>query len=195
VAELGVAPQLRRDQLAAVAGADDQDLARTAPGDGAAERSLDHRPHEEAGAADEPERQQEVERDDAARRVGRDRRRDQEEDSDEDEARHDDGLQDPLEVLLVHEAPELVVEPEEGEDRELAEDDEQDRVGQQVAVAIRDARIEAQHVRHRVGGRHHAGVDEDLRGPAHRHGVEDARSHRPRVPVGGLSLGAPAGRR
>jgi hypothetical protein len=62
-----------------------------------------------------------------------------------------------------------VVEPEGGEHRQLAQRHERERLPEQVLVATRDAGIEAQHVRHRVGERDEAGVDQDLRGPARRH--------------------------
>ena len=119
--QLRVAAQLEGHLLAAVAGADDQHLARGALEQRAAQRALDRGAHEEARAADEREREQEVERDHAARRVGV-AEREQEEEADQQEARDDDGLDDRLEVALVDEAPELRVEAEQREDHELDRD-------------------------------------------------------------------------
>jgi hypothetical protein len=163
-AELGVAAQLGRHQLAAVARAHDQDLARALARDRAAERApLGDRADDEADAAHEHEREQQVECDHPARRVGGPRRRDQEEDRNERGARHHHRAHDALEVLRVHEAPELVVEPVRPEDHDLARDDEPDRRRQQVAVALRDRRVEAQHEREQVRERDEAGVDQRLR--------------------------------
>ena len=68
--ELGVAAQLERHLLAAVAGAHDQHLGVGPLHQRLAQRALDGRAHEEAGAGDERQREQEVQRDHAARRVG-----------------------------------------------------------------------------------------------------------------------------
>jgi hypothetical protein len=67
--QLGVPPQLKRDLLAAVAGAHDQHLVRRALENRAARGALHYGAHGEARAAHEDEREQEVERDHAARRV------------------------------------------------------------------------------------------------------------------------------
>ena len=48
----------------------------------------------------------------------------------------DDRLQDRLEVAQADVAPPLLVEAEGGEDRDLADDHERDRVAEQLAVAI-----------------------------------------------------------
>ena len=76
--ELGVAAQLERHLLAAVAGADDQHLGVGALDERPAQRALDRRAHEEARARHERQREQEVERDHATRRVGGGRREQEE---------------------------------------------------------------------------------------------------------------------
>ena len=91
---------------------------------------------------------------------------DREEEQDHDQRRRVEtttALQDRLEVLLVDEPPELRVEAEQREDRELhRRPTNDDRVRQQLLVAVRDARVEAQDVREVVGEREQARVDADL---------------------------------
>ena len=176
-AELRVAAELGGHELAAIAGADDQDLARPAAGQRSAERPLECRPEQEANAADEPERQEEVDGDDASRQVERDLRGDRVGDRDQRDAGRDDRFQDRLEVLRVHEPPEAVVEAEDGEDCDLADHDEPDRLGEEHLVAVRNRGIESQDVRHRVRDRDHAGVDGRLGSTAKSYGGLDAGSH------------------
>jgi hypothetical protein len=173
VAELGVASHLPRDGLAAVAGPDHEHLAGALLRDAAA--ALVEHPHEEAAARDQRERDQEVGGDHATRRIGvevarREIRRQEEQRDGEDERGDDGRLHDRLEVLLVHEAPELVVEPEESEDRELPEDDEADGVLEQLVVALGHAGVEAQHVGEPVRQGDEAGVDGHLHRAAEVHG-------------------------
>ena len=131
-AQAGVAAQLERHLLASVAGPDDQHLVRRPLEDRPARRALHDRAHREARAAHEHEREQEVEREHATRRVVT-ADREQEQHDDQPDGRDHDRLQDRLEVLLVDEAPELRVEPEHREDHELHRDREGDRVPQQLA--------------------------------------------------------------
>ena len=159
--QLRVAAQLQRHLLAAVAGADDQHLGVGALDQRLAQRPLDHGAHQEARAADQGQREQEVQRHHAARRVG-DADGQQEQADDEHEARHHDGLDDRLEVRLVDEPPQLGVEAERGEQRHLQHDHEPDRDRQQLLVALGDARVEAQHEGQVVGQRDQAGVDPHL---------------------------------
>ena len=156
-----VAAQLGGDLLAAVAGADDQHLVARPLEHGAAGRPLERPAHREAGAAGEHERQQEVDRDDASRRVVA-ADREQEQDDDQAGGRDDGRLQDRLEVLLVDEAPQLRVEAERGEDRDLHRDRDPDRVQEQLLVAVRDPLVEAEQVREPVGEREQGRVHTDL---------------------------------
>jgi hypothetical protein len=167
-AQARVAAQLGRHLLAAVAGADDQHLVRGPLQDRPAGRPLERPAHGEARPADEHQRQQEVERDHAARRVvAPDREQEQHHDQ---SARGDDGgLQDRLEVLLVDEPPQLRVEAERREDRDLHRDRDPDRVREQVLVAGRDPVVEPQHVRQVVGERQQRGVHAHLADAAHVH--------------------------
>ena len=107
------------------------------------------------------QREQEVQRDHAARRVGV-RGREQEQQPDQHEARDHDRLDDRLEVRLVDEPPQLRVQAEGGEQRQLDRHHERDGAGEQVLVAARDAGVEAQHERQVVGERDQAGVDPHL---------------------------------
>ena len=105
---------------------------------GAAGRPLDDQPHRQAGASDEHHRQYEVgDLDRARQRVG-ERLGDGEED-DEDGAGDGDGAEDQQEVAAGDVAPPLLVEPEGGEDDELADDDEADRLHEEDLVAVRQA--------------------------------------------------------
>ena len=160
-AQARVAAELEGHLLAAVAGTDDQHLVGGALDDRAARRALDERPDREAGARGEHEREQEVERQHRARRVVT-ADREEEEDDDHADRRHHDGLQDRLEVALVDEAPELRVEPEEGEYDQLHDDDQDDRLLEQAVVAVRDRAVETQAVREVVGECEERGVDADL---------------------------------
>ena len=104
---------------------------------------------------DEHQREQEVERDHRARRVVRPIEN-RNSTTIRPDARDDDRLEDRLEVLLVDEAPQLRVEPEQREDHELHRHGQHDRVGEQVLVALRDAAVEAQDVGQVVGERQQA---------------------------------------
>jgi hypothetical protein len=159
----GIAAKLRDDRLAARATADDQHLAGAAVGHPAHRALHEQHPYREARRGDERQRQQQVECDHAARRVGL--ARPEEERADHDERRDQHRLHDTLEVLLVDEAPELVVQPERREDQQLADDDQQDRPAQQVAVAVRHAVVEAQRERQVVRERDQATVDRELEQP------------------------------
>ena len=59
------------------------------------------------------------------------------EDDDQDRAGDGDGAEDQQEVAAAHVAPPLLVEPEGGEDDELADDDEADRLDEEDLVAVR----------------------------------------------------------
>jgi hypothetical protein len=168
-AERRVALQLGRHQLAAVAGADDQHLARVARREAGPRGPLHDHPHEESHADQEREREQQVERDHPARRVRHDRGRDEEEHAHHQEGGDHDGAHDRLEVLLVDEAPQLVVEAEGGEHDQLARHDEADRQHEQARVARRQRRVEAQHEREPVRQRDEAGVDRHLDDPPRMH--------------------------
>ena len=124
---------------------------------------------QEAGADAEGEREQEVERHDPARRAGV-ARREEEQGGDQDEAGDHDRLDQRLEVLLVDEPPELGVEPEQREDRELHHHHEDEGVGEQLLVAVGHARVEAQDVGQVVGQPDQAGVDSHLPQAACLHG-------------------------
>ena len=124
----GLRRSSQRHLLAAVAGAHDQDLGLGPLNERLAQRALDRRAHQEAGAGDEGQREQEVQRDDAARRVGV-RGREQEQQPDQHEARDHDRLDDRLEVRLVDEPPQLRVQAEGGEQRELDRHHERDGAG------------------------------------------------------------------
>ena len=126
--------------------------------------------------ADQRQREQEVQRDHASRRVGV-RGREQEQQADQHEARDHDGLDDRLEVGLVDEPPELRVEAERGEEHQLQRDDDDHRLGQQVLVAAGDPGVEPQHEREVVGERDQAGVDAHLSGAAEVHRRCDPGSH------------------
>ena len=117
--------------------------------------------HSEARAGDEGEREQEVERDHAARRVGA-AEGEEEQGRDQHDRGHHDRLHDRLHVLLVDEAPELRVEAEEREDHDLHRHDEDDRVLEEVLVAVRDPLVEAQDEGEVVGQRDQAHVHPDL---------------------------------
>ena len=159
--QLGVAAQLEGHLLAAVAGADDQHLVAGPLYERASQRALDGGAHEEACAAHQRQREQEVERDHPARRVVGAQRQ-EEQPGDEHEARDHHGLDDRLEVRLVHEAPQLRVEPEGGEQRELGPHHERHRVDHQVLVPMRDPGVEAQDEGQVVGERNQACVDSHL---------------------------------
>ena len=175
-AQTRVAAQLECNLLAAVAGTDDQDLVRRPLQDRAARGALDDRANGEARAAHEHEREQEVEREHATRRVVL-ADREQEQHDDQADRRDDHGLEDRLEVLLIDEAPELRIEPEHREDHELHRDGERDRVPEQLLVPLRDPRVEAEDVGEVVGEREQARVDADLSQAAGVHGGGH-RSHR-----------------
>ena len=133
-AEVGVELQLADDHLAAGAGADHQHLVLGHAG--AARGPLDDQPHRQAGAGDQHQRQHEVGHLDRARQRVREGLGDGEED-DEDRAGDGDGAEDQQEVAAADVAPPLLVEPEGGEDDQLADDDEADRLGEEHLVAVR----------------------------------------------------------
>jgi len=119
---------------------------------------------------------EEVERNHAAGRGGL-RGRQQEEGADQHEARHHHGLDDRLEVRLVHEPPELGIEAEESEQAELHQHDEADGLDQQVLVARGYPGVEAQGEREVVGKPDQARVDAHLDQAAQRHGGCNPGSH------------------
>jgi hypothetical protein len=123
--------------------------------------ALERPPDREAGAADEHQRQQEVHRDDRARRVVA-TDREQEQHDDQPGGRDDRRLEDRLEVLLVDEAPQLRVEAERSVNRDLHRHRDPDRVGEQLLVAVRDPLVEAEHVRQPVGERQEGRIHADL---------------------------------
>ena len=91
--------------------------------------------------------------------------RPQEERADHDQRRDQHRLDNALEVLLVDEAPELVVQAERSEDQELPEDDQQDRAPEEVAIAVRNAVVEAERERQVVGGCDQRAVERELEQP------------------------------
>ena len=171
-AEVGVAQDLPQQQPAAVARADDQHRARAAAGAVAAHRPLEVEVHRVAHGAQEDEREQAVEHEHAGR--DRDRheaarvadedllRLDHGDVGDEREHRRDDGLDDAQVLALRGVAHPVPVEPEAREDRHAADDDERQRVLEQLLVVARDAAVEAQAVGEVVGQRDQPGVHQDL---------------------------------
>ena len=102
------------------------------------------------------------------------------EDDDQDRAGDGDGAEDQQEVAAADVAPPLLVEPEGGEDDQLADDDEADRLREEHLVAVRpavrfveEAQLEGEEVgqrdEHRVGRhlQHPVAVDGVVQ-PAHR---------------------------
>ena len=135
-AEVGVELQLAHDHLAARAGADHQHLVL---GQAAGARGpLDDQAHRQAGAGDQHQGEQEVHHRDRARQVVGEGPQHGEGD-DEDRAGDGDGADDQQEVATADVAPPLLVEPEGGEDDQLADDDEADRLGEEDPVAVRQA--------------------------------------------------------
>jgi hypothetical protein len=100
------------------------------------ERALDDQPDRQAGAGDQQHRQDEVgDLDRARQRVGEGLG--DGEDDDENRAGDGDGAEDEDEVAAADIAPPLLVEAEGSEDRQLADDDEADGLGEQHLVAVR----------------------------------------------------------
>ncbi len=200
VAQVGVARHLAHHELAALAGADDQDaagvLARAHAAHGSLEAALD-RP---ARGAEQRDLEQEEEHGDA----GRDRHRDvgverapgaghervrddrvQDRDQPDDrERRDDDGLQDRLVVALRRVAPPLRVQAEDRVDREARRDDPREAVPEQAVVARREVGVEAKVEGQDVRGGHEHGVDHELRERVPVHG--QARGERPPLHGGGF---------
>ena len=158
VGERTVAADLADEQLAGIAGADDQHLfpVRDEPG----LRALEQRAREQARAGDEREQQQEVDRGDAARQrrgvLGRER-----EQHDVGQHRADrDAARDAPHVARRDVAPPAVVEAAGDEGREVDRDHDPDHLPrEELPVEGRDVLVEAEEERqtprdqdqHRVG--------------------------------------------
>ena len=174
VAELGVAHDLAQQQAAAVAGADDQHRARVLAHPRAAPRPLVDRVDDEAHAAEEQQHQQPVEREHAGRGVDRHeaaRRRQQQlrlhdrDVGDEREHGGQAGLRDPQVLGLGRVAHPVPVEPEQREDRDVADHHEAERALEQVLVELGHATgpVEAKSIGEEIGQRDQPGVQRDLR--------------------------------
>ena len=162
--EARVELQLADHHLAAGAGADHQHLVLGDPG--AARGPLDDQPHHEAGAGDQHQGEHEVHHRDRARQAVGEGPQDGEGD-DQDRAGDDDRADDQQEVAAADVAPPLLVEPVDGEDDELADDDEADRLHEEDFVAMGKAVLveEAQPEGKVEGQRYERRVRENLENP------------------------------
>jgi hypothetical protein len=166
-----VAQDLAQHQPAAVPGPDDEDPPGVLARAEAAQRPLVDRAGDEAGAADEEQRQQEEQREHPGRhadrhlagaRGARRHRLGQRHEPAEGQRGDDHRLPHRDEVALAGVAPPPLVEPEAGEDHQAHHDDPADRRREQLLVAVRDAGVEAQPVGEEVGDRDEDPVDREL---------------------------------
>ena len=146
VVELAVALHLAHHQLPRVACADDQHLL--AVGDDPRRRPLDQRAREQAGAGDEGEQEEVVERRDRPRQPGRVRRRERVEHEVGEGGRDRDAAERAPHVARRDVAPPAVVEARDDERRELQRDHDRDDLPvEEVPVEDRRRLVEAEEER------------------------------------------------
>ena len=161
VAQLAVALHLAQQRVAGVPGAADQHLAAAAHQLGA-RRALDDAAHREARAADERQREHEVEDQHPARHrhqvVGAPLRQD----GRDQQARGRRGEHDRLQVAQAREAPPLGVEAHRDEGDDLDRHDDRERRGEESLVAPGDVSVEPEVEGQPEGGGDEPRVDRDL---------------------------------